>query len=40
MYYPFFNLFLTGGKLLYNIVLVSGIHQHESAIGIHISPPS
>ena len=26
--------------MLYNIVLVSGIHQHESAIGIHMSPPS
>ena len=29
-----------GGYLLYNIVLVSAIHQHESAIGIHMSPPS
>ena len=28
----FFNLFLIEGKLLYNIVLVSAIHQHESAI--------
>ena len=26
--------------MLYNIVLVSAIHQHESAIGIHMSPPS
>ena len=25
-------------SLLYNIVLVSAIHQHESTIGIHISP--
>ena len=37
-------LFLIGGQLLYNIVLVSAIHQHESAIGIHIplslEPPS
>ena len=26
--------------MLYNIVLVSAIHQHESAINIHISPSS
>ena len=26
--------------LLYNVVLVSAIHQHESAINIHISPLS
>ena len=32
------NLFLIGGYLLYNNVLVSTIHQHESAIGIHMSP--
>ena len=25
--------------MLYNIVLVSTIHQHESAIGIHMSLP-
>ena len=25
---------------MYNIVLVSAIHQHESAIGIHMSPRS
>ena len=25
--------------MLYNIVLVSAIHQHESAIGIHMSHP-
>ena len=25
--------------MLYNIVLVSAIHQHESAIGIHMSSP-
>ena len=35
-----FYLFLIGGWLLYNIVLVSAIHQHESATGIHMSPPS
>ena len=27
-------------NLLYNIVLVSAIHQHESAIVIDMSPPS
>ena len=26
--------------MLYNILLVSAIHQHESAIGIHMSLPS
>ena len=26
--------------MLYNMVLVSAIHQHESAIGIHGSPPT
>ena len=26
--------------LLYNIVLVSAIHQHKPATGIHLSPPS
>ena len=31
---PFF--ILVGGQLLYNVVLVSAIHQHESAIGIPI----
>ena len=36
----FLNLFLIEGWLLYNIVLASAIHQHESAIGIHMSPPS
>ena len=24
----------------YNIVMISAIHQHESAIGLHMSPPS
>ena len=32
--------FLIGGQLLYNIVLASAIHQHKSATGIHIPPPS
>ena len=34
------NLFLIVGFLLYNIVLVSAMYQHELAIGIHMSPPS
>ena len=33
-------LFLIEGQLLYNTVLVSVIHQHESTIGMHMSPPS
>ena len=35
----FFN-FLTEGKLLYHVVLVSALQQCESATGIHMSPPS
>ena len=30
-------LFLIGRQLIYNTMLVSAMHQHESAIGIHIS---
>ena len=33
-------LFLIEVKLLHNVVLASAIHQHESAMGIHVSPPS
>ena len=33
-------LFLIERYLLYSIVLVSAKHQHESAIGIPMSPPS
>ena len=33
-------LFLIERYLLYSIVLVSAKHQHGSAIGIHMSPPS
>ena len=33
-------LLLIGGKLLYNIVLVSAIHHHESAIDTQVSPLS
>ena len=32
-----FCLFLIGGSLLYNIVSVSTIYQHESATGIRMS---
>ena len=37
--FSFFNLFLIGGKLLYNVVLVSAIQQSKSVITIHMSPP-
>ena len=33
------KVFLIAGQLLYNIVLVSAKHQHESAVGIPMSPP-
>ena len=33
-------LCLIGGKLLYNIVLVSAIYLHEPVVGIHMPPPS
>ena len=32
----FFNLFVIGGKSLYNVVLVPAIQQYESAISIHV----
>ena len=35
-----FCLFLMGGQLLYNVVFVSTIDQHESAISILMAPPS
>ena len=39
--YEFFNVFiLIEGSLLYTIMLVSAMHQHESAIGRHMSPAS
>ena len=40
MFLFFFNLFLIGGYLFYSTVLVSAIHQHDSASGIHTPPPS
>ena len=33
----FYFIYLIEGQLLYNIMLVSAIYQHESAIGIHNS---
>ena len=33
-------LFLIGGWLLCNVVLVSAIYQHEAAIGVRMFPPS
>ena len=37
----FLLLFFIGGYLLYNTVLVSVlVHQHESAKGMHRTPPS
>ena len=35
----FFNYFLIEGQLFYRILLFSVRHQHESAIGIYMSPP-
>ena len=35
-----FLKFILRGKLLYNIVLVSAVPQHESTICIHIFPSS
>ena len=34
------NEWLNWTELLYNIGLIAAIHQHESAIGIHMSPLS
>ena len=30
--------YLTEGKLLHDILFTFAIHQHESAIGIHVRP--
>ena len=38
--FSFFAFILVGGWLPYSVVLVYAIHQHESARGIHMSPPS
>ena len=35
------NVFIFNWKIIaYNIVFVSGMHQHDSAMGIHVSLPS
>ena len=39
-FFPQTYSFLMEGKLLPNMVLASAIHQHESAVGTHVSPPS
>ena len=36
----YFVFFLIRGYYFYNIVMVFTIHQRESALGIHMSPPS
>ena len=33
-------LFLIGGSLLYNVVLLSAIQRRESALSMHMSPHS
>ena len=38
--FKIYFLFLIEGQLLYNVVLVSAIQWHESAISIRVSPPS
>ena len=35
----FLKLTSIGEQLLYNIVMVFAIHQHELATGMHVSPP-
>ena len=39
-YFKVISLQLKLKKSFLNVVLVSTIHQHKSAIGTHISPPS
>ena len=34
------HLVLTGGQLLYDVLLVSAVGQHESAVGMHMFPAS
>ena len=42
LFFLFENVFLifSWRMMTYNIVMVSAIHQHESAMGTHMSPPS
>ena len=35
--FPFLSLYLIGGQLLYNVVLVSAVQQNESAVCLDIS---
>ena len=39
-HFLFIYYFLLGGKLLYNVVLISAAQQLESAISVYIAPPS
>ena len=32
--------FLIGVQSLYNVILHSAVRQHESAVSLHVSPPS
>ena len=36
----YFNFFFIGVQLLYNVALLSAVQQSESAVCIHVSPPS
>ena len=42
LHYPFFKFYFAcnWSMITFSIVMVSAIHQHQSAIGIHMSLPS
>ena len=40
LWYYLLHIFFIGRESLYSMVLVTAVHQHESATGIHMSPPS
>ena len=40
VFFFFVIYFLTGRKLIYNVLLVSAVKQCNSVIIVHISPPS